>query len=193
MSPPRDRQKYARERHAAKPRERLSGHLQKAYGLSLAEYDALVSRQGGLCAVCEHPPRSGHRLHVDHDHQTGVVRALLCGGCNSALGLMDENPDLLFKLFDYAEHCVECRAWYIADPIRRAVTRAYQQSANLPKQRQLLLEALQRLRNAPVKEVMSGRRGRAVAKILEDRAAPIASLPAVAPVRAGAAHDAVYV
>lgn len=196
MSPARDPKQYARDRHAANPRERLGAHLHKAYGLTLAQYDALWRSQGGLCAVCDRPPKSGHRLHVDHDHVTGLVRALLCGSCNSALGQMGESIDLLWKLLDYAQHCAEGREWFLGDPIRRAVSRAYKRSLDLPQRRQLVLEAMQRLRNAPVREVMAGRRGREVAKILDELAAADAAkraaLPEVAPVRVGGAYEAVF-
>lgn len=52
--------------------------------------------QGGVCAICERAPYpKGAPLVVDHDHVTGAVRALLCGPCNSALGLMGDKPDRL--------------------------------------------------------------------------------------------------
>lgn len=192
MSPARDPKRYMRDRRAANPRLQLGDTLQQLYGLSLAGYDQLLSQQGGVCAVCLRPP-TGRRLCVDHDHDTGVVRALLCNRCNTALGIMEENPDLLWKLLDYAEHCLEAREWFAAHPIRFAVAQAYKQSADLPERRKACLEAMQRLRNRPVAEVMGGRRGRILAKMLEDLAAPIASLPEIAAVRAGAVQDAVYV
>jgi len=175
------------------PRLRLGDYLLSKYGLTLAQYDRMLENQDGRCAVCQALPKAGQRLHVDHDHETGVVRALLCGPCNTALGIMEENPEYLWKLLDYAEHCVELWKWYTGDPIRFAVTRAYKQSADLPKRRQLLLEAMQRLRNQPVAEAMSGRRGREVVKVLDELAAQRPTVPEVAAVRAGATHDAVYV
>ena len=44
-------------------------------------YEALLTAQGGVCAICGKPPKT-RRLHVDHDHQTGRVRGLLCFTCN---------------------------------------------------------------------------------------------------------------
>ena len=53
-------------------------------GVTDAEYDRLLSAQGGGCAICGNPPKT-RRLHVDHDHKTGRVRGLLCHRCNRAL------------------------------------------------------------------------------------------------------------
>jgi len=56
-------------------------YLQKKYGLTLTDYDGMLTRQDGLCAICRKPPKK-IRLAVDHDHKTGKVRGLLCGFCN---------------------------------------------------------------------------------------------------------------
>lgn len=53
--------------------------------------------QNGLCAICLKKP--DHDLRVDHDHETGKVRGLLCSNCNSGIGFLDEDP----KLFDAAK------------------------------------------------------------------------------------------
>lgn len=76
--------------HRPNVRLRFPGYRRKSvYGLSVAAFDAMVQRQGGKCAIC----MKQRRLVVDHEHQTGVVRGLLCNSCNSALSLMDD-PDL---------------------------------------------------------------------------------------------------
>lgn len=57
--------------------------------------DALAAAQGGRCAICGRLPHGRgieSRLHLDHDHRTGRRRGMLCGSCNRALGLLDENP-----------------------------------------------------------------------------------------------------
>lgn len=58
--------------------------VEKVYGITAAEYDALLKRQGGKCAICRATPRS-IRLAVDHDHKSGAVRGLLCSRCNHDL------------------------------------------------------------------------------------------------------------
>ena len=58
--------------------------IEKTYGITAEEYDALLERQGGRCAICRARPRS-IRLAVDHDHKSGAVRGLLCSRCNHDL------------------------------------------------------------------------------------------------------------
>lgn len=75
-------------------------HHRKNFGLKDGEYDAMVARQGGLCAICRRPEETKLRgkvklLAVDHDHATGKVRALLCAKCNTAIGQMNDSPELL--------------------------------------------------------------------------------------------------
>lgn len=66
--------------------------------------------QRGLCAVCGNPETIIDKktglpilLSVDHHHETGQVRALLCRGCNTAFGLLKEDPDRIYALLHYAE------------------------------------------------------------------------------------------
>lgn len=77
--------------------------LKEKYGLSLEEYDAMEAAQGGVCAVCGNACTSGKQLAVDHCHATGKVRALLCSGCNLALGRFQDDPEVLRKAADYLE------------------------------------------------------------------------------------------
>lgn len=82
--------------------------LKKEYGLSVEEYDAMLAQQGGVCAICgqDEPNKHGRtgtrfRLSVDHDHETGAVRSLLCQKCNRAIGLFDDDPERLQAAVDY--------------------------------------------------------------------------------------------
>lgn len=76
--------------------------MRRAYGLEPADFDALVAKQGGLCAICDGPPNGpGRRLHVDHCHNSKVVRGLLCAKCNTAVGLLDDDPDRLDRAAAY--------------------------------------------------------------------------------------------
>lgn len=78
--------------------------LMSEYGISLDDYNALLVAQGGRCAVCCLPERDAKRcLAVDHDHETGVVRGLLCRRCNTALGLLGESIDRVGRLQSYLQ------------------------------------------------------------------------------------------
>jgi len=62
----------------------LLRHQLKKYGITVAEYRSMVEQQAGLCALCGQPPK-GRRLAIDHNHETGKVRGLLCHLCNRGL------------------------------------------------------------------------------------------------------------
>ena len=95
-----------RDRHARlKPnpdyqRRRWGYRLKTKHGISIEAYEAMMSKSNGACWACGDPPGQ-RRLHVDHDHDTGVVRGLLCLGCNVALGSLREDPVRIEKLAEY--------------------------------------------------------------------------------------------
>lgn len=80
-------------------------HLKRFYGITLDEYNALLGTQGGLCAGCGSEGSQGKRkgLFVDHDHETGGIRGLLCNNCNAALGLLGDSLETLRRLTAYVE------------------------------------------------------------------------------------------
>lgn len=87
---------------AQSPAQLLKLRIKKLskYGLTEADYDEMFSAQLGVCAICrKHPLRGG--LVVDHNHSTTKVRALLCGHCNTGLGMFKENPALLIAAVEY--------------------------------------------------------------------------------------------
>jgi hypothetical protein len=61
----------------------------KLYGLLPDKYRLMLASQDGRCAICHRPPSGKRGLHVDHDHTTGAVRALLCSACNSVVGFSE--------------------------------------------------------------------------------------------------------
>lgn len=81
-----------RAEYAANREKYRLRHLLKEYGLSIEQYNEILHRQGGVCAICKKTPE---KFHVDHDHQTGQVRGLLCSPCNVVLGLMKDLPERL--------------------------------------------------------------------------------------------------
>ena len=99
-----DRVKARQAEYRASGRKAISdrkSHLRRKYGITPAEYDELLDRQGGGCAICGRPPTPGISLHVDHDHATGAIRGLLCFRCNNALGDFDDDRDRLWAALAY--------------------------------------------------------------------------------------------
>jgi len=77
-------------------------YLRVNYGLTVGEYNELYRKQKGCCAICgKHQFELNRALSVDHNHETGKIRGLLCGKCNSALGLFQESRGILFKAIQY--------------------------------------------------------------------------------------------
>ena len=77
----------------------------KQYGLTLTDYEILLAGQGYCCTTCgtPHTDAPKGRLHIDHCHSTGKVRGLLCSQCNTALGLVQDDVELLRRLAEYLE------------------------------------------------------------------------------------------
>lgn len=88
-------------RYATPEYVREAGLWQK-YGLTAQDYDALFEKQGRACAICKQMPER-YRLHVDHCHETGRVRGLLCVACNTALGLFKDSVSRLQAAITYLE------------------------------------------------------------------------------------------
>lgn len=68
------------------------------YGITHDDWHALLIAQSGRCAICTTPLR---RPYVDHDHATGIVRGLLCNGCNLAVGMFRDDPARLAAAIAY--------------------------------------------------------------------------------------------
>lgn len=101
------KQKARREAAKAKDYEAYHIKLQERelrlkYGLSLKDYYDMWDKQEGVCAICSE--NCSKNLAVDHDHQTGKVRGLLCQKCNRGLGLFNDKPELLGKAKKYLEN-----------------------------------------------------------------------------------------
>jgi hypothetical protein len=115
----KQRERYERWRKND-PRGLQRLQMKNLYGLDLAQWDRMVIRQLGRCAVCEQPCRD---LHVDHDHETGKIRALLCHKCNRGIGLFNDDPERLRAAARYVtKHRRRTRSDIIVTPGRAEVT-----------------------------------------------------------------------
>lgn len=83
--------------------KRRVSHLKLTFGLTIAEYEALVQRQDRRCAICRQVPGGRGRFHIDHDHHTGVIRGLLCCHCNAGLGQFRDSAALLRMALVYLD------------------------------------------------------------------------------------------
>ena len=73
-------------------------HRERTYGLTEGGFNRLLTEQGGCCAICRCVPK---KYFVDHCHDTGKVRGLLCPGCNTALGQLNDDPTLVRRALEY--------------------------------------------------------------------------------------------
>lgn len=94
--------KYATKFRLADP-DRYKGYrLKESFGLSMDDYKSMLSAQNGCCAICNtHQKFLTKRLAVDHCHESNMIRGLLCGNCNTALGRFKDNPDYLLAAHSY--------------------------------------------------------------------------------------------
>jgi hypothetical protein len=105
------RNAYVRQRYATDPEFRAKQKASsskyehartcKRYGISVAEFDAMLAHQRGACGICERPFQS--TPHIDHCHVTRRVRGLLCNKCNLGLGYYDDDPTFLRNAARYLE------------------------------------------------------------------------------------------
>ena len=82
----------------------------KRYGISLEIYEQMLKEQNNVCKICkqsedriDNRTKKPRRLAVDHCHDTGKVRGLLCGYCNSALGMTNDNIEVLQEMIKYIQ------------------------------------------------------------------------------------------
>jgi hypothetical protein len=108
----KDHERYKKQ---STPETRRHSNLRKNYKISLEDYNSIFEQQKGVCAICESAEtaldRNGNLrpLSVDHDHDTGKVRSLLCARCNSAIGLFKENYETILKAAEYVKGMEKCQ------------------------------------------------------------------------------------
>lgn len=119
---------YQREWRKKNPDKARNSELKKNHGITLADYEVILGEQGGCCAVCGKAPgsvgsgsNSKGTLAVDHCHQVGVIRGLLCTNCNLGIGSFYEDSNLLRNAAAYLDSHRELIAKIIA---RKSVEQA---------------------------------------------------------------------
>ena len=94
------------------PLKKRNENLKRCYGITLNEYNEMLEKQNGKCAICGTTETKGRKsgrgggadvFAVDHCHDTGDVRGLLCHSCNRAMGLLGDNTHILQSMIEYLE------------------------------------------------------------------------------------------
>ena len=74
--------------------------LRTLYGITSEQYSVMVKAVNGLCVICGLPPKDD-KLVVDHDHETGIIRGIICRRCNLGLGHFNDDPALIARALEY--------------------------------------------------------------------------------------------
>lgn len=96
--------KWRRENLERVRRTDFAKHVRRKYGISIEQYDRFVAAQANRCAICgSRQSRGFERLCVDHCHDTGQIRGLLCHRCNTGIGLFVSDYSLLEAAAHYLD------------------------------------------------------------------------------------------
>ena len=103
----RESQRRSRQ---SRPEVYWEKNLRSAFGITAEDYEQMLANQNGACAICKQEeteihPRSGtqRRLAVDHCHDTGRIRGLLCNRCNRAIGLFRDSAQIIRSAINYLD------------------------------------------------------------------------------------------
>jgi hypothetical protein len=93
---------YAKNYYISNKESQKNSQLKSRFNITLEEYNKMFQKQNGVCAICgKNEEIKGRSLAVDHNHQIGKVRGLLCGKCNKMLGLSNDNIIILESAINY--------------------------------------------------------------------------------------------
>lgn len=98
----RKRERIRQDRPDEYRRQYMSSNLKKTHGITLEQKRSMLSAQGGKCAICGTTEPGGRGdFHVDHSHENGKIRGVLCHRCNIGIGSLREDVAILFSAIDY--------------------------------------------------------------------------------------------
>lgn len=91
--------------HSKTDNEKYDSHYRSAYGITIKQYDQMLSDQNFCCGICRtiKPGGQGNRFYIDHDHDTGDIRGLLCHKCNTGLGFLNDSKTTLEAAISYLD------------------------------------------------------------------------------------------
>lgn len=92
---------YEKENRSKITRKLMDRKLKTRYGIDRSIYNLMLASQNGLCLICNKQHSVEKPLNVDHCHQRGTIRGLLCGLCNRGLGLFNDDMVVLQRAINY--------------------------------------------------------------------------------------------
>ncbi len=107
-----------KKERAANPEKHKLGRRIKKYGLSKCQYENMLTEQNNSCAICLRPFGIPY---IDHCHDSGLVRALLCSQCNTGFGLLQEDVAIFRRCIAYANKYKKFRIKSLSDNSQRGV------------------------------------------------------------------------
>jgi recombination endonuclease VII len=119
------RKKHARKA-TSKSRAKLAGYVYPDGRLTRAATvlkPKLLTLQGQLCKICQVKIDNVESAHLDHNHETGELRGVLCRGCNMGLGQFQDNPTILCYAADYLIRYGYTDPSYVAPALDQAISR----------------------------------------------------------------------
>jgi hypothetical protein len=93
---------YHKNNRAKVTKQQMVRHREREYGLTEEQYNNMILSQNNLCAICSQP--STRTLNIDHNHETGKVRGLLCTNCNLGIGNFQDSLIYLQNAVNYLNH-----------------------------------------------------------------------------------------
>lgn len=97
------RQLRAGRRKQLDPEAQRRAELKRLYGITLEDYVEMFKNQNGVCAICFKECKTKKSLSVDHNHESGKVRGLLCNACNRAIGMLGDSSETLRRAAEYLD------------------------------------------------------------------------------------------
>lgn len=91
--------RYQLRKNRPKHDHQIKNYRAARYGITMEEFNLMLNNQNNACAICK--SNFIKNPHIDHCHETKIVRGLLCGNCNTGIGLLRDDPKLLKEAFKY--------------------------------------------------------------------------------------------
>lgn len=99
----REKMQAYRRKHHKRHKDKINAETRNRYymrvfGLTAIQYDAKIASANGVCEICH---KGLDKPVLDHNHETGQVRGVLCGNCNTGIGMLGDSPDILASAITY--------------------------------------------------------------------------------------------